>query len=165
MRKKWLIILLIGIIALAIVVPVGIIAADLIISDNSYNPADVSASVNPNVVILASDNSTFDFNLNFTLDTPVLGFLPKTILVTAQFYEQGTNIAVGNPFSSEVPLGKPVTIPVSGTVTLTPAQKQTISTGGSITFDLKGTVRIKVLGVTIPRVSYDILETDILTLP
>lgn len=165
MRKKWLVILLIGIIILAIVVPVGIIAADLIISDNSYNPADVSASVSPNIVILSSDNSTFDFNFNFTLDTPVLGFLPKTILITAQFYEQGTDTAVGGTFSREVPLGKPVTIPLSGTVTLTNAQKQTISMGGSITFDLKGTARIKVLGVTIPRVSIPIEETDILTLP
>lgn len=163
MRKLFLVIILVILGILAILIPVGIFGADIALSVSSFSPGDISVSVGTPTVTLASDNSSIDYSVAVTLTTPKLGFLPKSAILTVQFYEGTTTI--GNPLVSEFTLGTTVTKTVSGTITLTSSQITTLSSGGSIILTIKGSAEVKTFSVIpIPGLSGD-LPDQTLTIP
>lgn len=150
MGKK-LVILLVMIIV--VVLPVGILAADFVlsISDLSKEKIDSFNYVTPGTpnVDLAADNSSFTFEIDITVVTPEVGFIPKSIEITLQICEGETS--VGDKTSLEIAFGSTIEETIGPeTITLSNTQKQTISDGGSIKFSLQATATAKMFGVELP---------------
>ena len=152
MGKKLIILILI----LIIVIPIGVLAADLALTISSFDPNKVSVNHSAIVPVLASDNSSFDYSFSVLVTTPPAGFIPKSAVVTVRMFE--VNETISHKIVEEFPLGTSVNKTISGTVGLTEILQAILDSGGSLTFKLKGSITIKILGFEIPGLAFDIPE-------
>ena len=162
MGKKGVIIFIIGIIiTAAIVIPIAVFGYDIYLSISSFDPADVDVSVGDPSFEFNEDYRTVSYSVNATITTPSLGYIPKSITVNLSMYDADDN-PIGDPLSSEFPIGTTTTETLTGEITLTEEMALDIILGGSITLTIKGTVGVIYLGIEIVNLD---LPTQTIVIP
>jgi len=146
--------LIILIVFLIIIIPIGILGADIALSISSFDPSKIAVSADMPSVSLTDDNSSINYAVNITLSTPQLGFLPKAIIINLKVYE-GTNV-IGDPLTTTITLGGNHTEAITGVITLAEIYEQMISGGQSLTLKVKGLVKFAIFGFTIPGIEFPI---------
>jgi hypothetical protein len=133
------------------VLPVGILVADLGLYISSLDSEAITVTPSRPNVELATDNSSFTFEIDITIGTPASGFIPKAMWIRLQLCEGRNKTSVVDKISLDIAFGSRVKETVwRMTVNFSKPQKQTILGGGTITFSLQATATTKMLGVELP---------------
>ncbi len=153
MRKSASIVVIVVIVAAVIIIPIAIIGADIAISLTSFNPDDIDVEVSKPTFEFSQDNKTIFYAVNITLTTPSLGFIPKSLTLNLGMYDAEDN-PIGDPITSEFPIGETKTETLSGEIELNDELIQEIALGASISLTIKGTVGVIYLG-------FEIIDLDL----
>ena len=139
---------------LTLIVPISVLGIDIALSIASFDLSKFNATVGTPSVSLSEDNTSINYSVNLTLTTPKLGFIPKTIILNLNFYEGDT--LIGQSFTKSITLGTNLTEIISGTISIEEVYQILITEGESVTFTVKGVLKIAILGITVPGIEYDI---------
>lgn len=142
------------VVALLIITPLVVVGVDLGLTATSVDADSVDVATSDVTSVLSNNNQTLDVSVDVTIETPPAGFLPKSILINLQLYDSGGN-KVGAVVSAEFDLGSAVTKTITHSVELDAALVQSLSSGDSLTFEVRGTAGVALVGISLP-VEFDV---------